>query len=34
MRGAAAAALVRALLGAAVWLILIALIAIAISLLG
>jgi hypothetical protein len=34
MRGAAAAALVRALLGAAVWLILIALVAIAISLLG
>jgi hypothetical protein len=34
MRGAAAAALVRALLGAAVWLILIALVAIVISLLG
>jgi hypothetical protein len=34
MRGAAAAGLVRALLGAAVWLILIALVAIAISLLG
>jgi hypothetical protein len=34
MRGAAAAALMRAVLGAAVWLVVISLVALAISLLG